>query len=379
MKKIFFLLLSLAMGSGLAAQEAESSPWAEIKANWYIDAGAGIQTLFTPSSGKLNFGKQLTPALHVGIGKWFNPYWGLHFGINGYNYNGYRSSSIGDLEPFSPLGKVDVEYDGSFRYYLRYMNMNADFRVSLLGLITGRERTDRFYDIIPYIGVGYMHAFPYRGTIKANLFTGHLGMRHRFQILDRLDANVDLTAMMTDRYMHPTSGRYTSTLSLTAGLTYYIGRRAFRRPVIHVPVEAVRYVSDTILVREVPVPGKDRVIERIITAQPSGHTIMASIRFPLNSYVPLEGQETQIYETGRFLRDNPDRVVLIEGYADATTGSSSYNKRLGEQRAEAIRKMLIEKYQVGANQIQTRAVGADEQPYEDEPVWNRVAIIRLIQ
>ena len=81
------------------------------------------------------------------MGKWFNPFWGIHFAAEGYSFNGFRPG--GAYDPFSPLNRVDVGYDGSFRYYLRYMGLNADIRFSLLNLIAGRERKGAPYDLVP--------------------------------------------------------------------------------------------------------------------------------------------------------------------------------------------------------------------------------------
>ena len=377
MKRTVYILLFLLIGINSFAQKNEPSPWDNFGDNWYLDAGIGIQTLFTPDWGKLSMGKQLTPSYSIGIGKWFNPYWGMHFNMDAYSLNGYRSSNIGDIEPFHPLGKVDLNEEGAFRYYLRYMGMHADFRFSLLNLIAGKERTAP-YDVIPYIGFGYVHAFPYRGTIKQNLLTGHLGVRQRYTVNEQFDINLDITAQTGYRYMHPTSGHNFATLSLSVGASWYFGKKAFRKSVINVPIETVRYVADTIYVREVEVPGKDRIIERIVSER-TENPIMASIRFGVNSSKPLEGQDTQIFEVGRFLRDNPNATILIEGYADATTGSSRYNKRLGMQRAERVKKLLVQKYNISEQRIETQAIGADEQPYKEAAVWNCVAIIKLIK
>ncbi|HKS15427.1 MAG TPA: OmpA family protein [Pseudomonas sp.] len=41
-----------------------------------------------------------------------------------------------------------------------------------------------------------------------------------------------------------------------------------------------------------------------------------------------------------FLQENPDRKVIVEGYADSV-GSASYNQSLSERRAESVRRSLL--------------------------------------
>ena len=382
MKRMMVILLSLVLGAGAFAAandgKEEYSIWDDFGSNWYIDAGAGVQTLFTPDFDGQPFGKQLTPSFHLGIGKWVNPFWGFHASVQGYSFNAWRGTPLGDREPFSPMNNVDINYAKQFRYYLRYLGVRADFRFSLLNIIAGKEREGKVYDLVPYVGLGYMHTFPYRGTTKENLLTGHLGLRNRFSVIGALDVNLDVEAGISDSYMHPVDRKYAASLSLTAGLSYYFGRKAFRHPVARIPIESVRYITDTVYVREVEVPGKERVIERVVAGR-RANVVMASIRFDLNGTVPRPGQETQLVEVARFLNANPDAQVVVEGYADATSGTDKYNKELGNKRAGTVRDALVNRYKVDSGQIKTVAIGADEQRYADEPLWNCVAIIRLVK
>lgn len=376
MKKVILAALIAMFAAKAFPQQDDYSVWTDFRDNWHVDATGGVQTLFAPDFGELPFGKQVTPHFSLGVGKWVNPFWGFHFSMDGYSYNGYRAAPIGAVEPFSPLYNVDLSYEGAFRYYLRYMGLNLDFRFSLLNLIAGRKRANSLYDLIPYVGFGYMHAFPYRGTTKQNILAGHLGFRNRFAVCDRLDVNLDVTSRIFDNYVRPVDSKYVASLGVSVGVTYHFGKKAFRKPVVHVPMETVRYRTDTVLVREVP--GKERVVEKVLEERSVG-MIMASIRFDINRTQPFPNQETQLVDVANFLRANAESAVRIEGYADATTGSEHYNKELGEKRAETVRRLLVDRYGVNERQITVEAVGADAQPYGDEPAWNCVAIIRLVK
>ncbi|GIZ11216.1 OmpA family protein [Pseudomonas sp. NCCP-436] len=47
-----------------------------------------------------------------------------------------------------------------------------------------------------------------------------------------------------------------------------------------------------------------------------------------------------ITQLARFLQENPERKVIVEGYTDSV-GSASYNQGLSERRAESVRRALI--------------------------------------
>jgi peptidoglycan-associated lipoprotein len=57
----------------------------------------------------------------------------------------------------------------------------------------------------------------------------------------------------------------------------------------------------------------------------------------------------------RWLKSHRDMVVLIGGHADER-GSDDYNTRLGERRAEAVKKQLVAKG-IEANRIMTTSYG----------------------
>ena len=59
----------------------------------------------------------------------------------------------------------------------------------------------------------------------------------------------------------------------------------------------------------------------------------------------------------RFLEQNPERIIAIEGHTDAT-GPASYNRELSRQRAEAVRQALVDRG-VSPSRIEVRALGEE--------------------
>lgn len=67
------------------------------------------------------------------------------------------------------------------------------------------------------------------------------------------------------------------------------------------------------------------------------------------------GAQRNLYTLASFLKDNPRRDVLIEGYTD-NRGSEAYNLELSQRRAEAVRDFLV-RNGIGPERIVARGYG----------------------
>jgi OOP family OmpA-OmpF porin len=57
--------------------------------------------------------------------------------------------------------------------------------------------------------------------------------------------------------------------------------------------------------------------------------------------------------------DFPGNTITVNGYTDST-GSAAYNKKLSQQRADAIRNLLIEKYNIDESRIVAKGFGEND-------------------
>lgn len=102
------------------------------------------------------------------------------------------------------------------------------------------------------------------------------------------------------------------------------------------------------------------------------------IYFEFDKSVVSTEQLAVIEAHSRFLADNPDKAVLLEGHADER-GSNEYNLALGQRRANAVRDILLANG-VYDNQVETVSFG-EERPLvreSNETAWaeNRRVEIR---
>ena len=84
--------------------------------------------------------------------------------------------------------------------------------------------------------------------------------------------------------------------------------------------------------------------------------VLRGIPFAFNDETIRPEFLTELNEAVQTLRDNPNISILIEGYSDAV-GSESFNLRLSQERAEAVREHLVE-HGIAAERLQ--AVGRGE-------------------
>ena len=78
------------------------------------------------------------------------------------------------------------------------------------------------------------------------------------------------------------------------------------------------------------------------------------------------------------LSDDPEAKALIEGHAD-DSGARNYNNRLSLERAEAIKRRLVQQYAVNPDQIELIGFGEDrpQETLPEEQPQNRRAVILI--
>ena len=72
--------------------------------------------------------------------------------------------------------------------------------------------------------------------------------------------------------------------------------------------------------------------------------MMSTVRFTINSAKVSQMEMVNVYNVAEYLKANPDVKIVIKGYADKNTGTSSYNQKLSEKRAQAVYDLLVNKY-----------------------------------
>ena len=107
--------------------------------------------------------------------------------------------------------------------------------------------------------------------------------------------------------------------------------------------------------------------------EPVIEPLRRDVFFLINKTNIRDTEEQKVKDIVDYMRQNQAAKVMVTGYADAGTGNDKINDRLAAQRADAVVKMLTEKYGIPADRISYDSKGARVQPFADNDS-NRVSI-----
>lgn len=356
---------------------------------WFVEAGGGVQTIFSSDASKLDFGKRLTPSYTIGVGKWITPAYALRLQVGGYALNGMSTSEglyLRDPQtdgsvygPHDPvIDNVTVRPDGTYRHYLRYVNAHVDFIVSLSRLLFHNQSK---FDVLPAVGFGYAHAFAYRGTANTNSLTANFSVAAKYSVMKCMDVNLEIgSALMPDHFDGRITGRkYEPTLGATLGLTYrfnaskpYVRKERSKKHRREAVVDTV-YMVERVVERPV---FKDRIVEKPVVKKQEAFRL-ASISFAYASAKPAKKQDIVFENIVEYLKQHPSARIRLDGYADKATGKARTNLMLSIRRTDSVRNILIERYGIAPSRIDAQGIGCNAQPYEKNE-HNRVVIVTAL-
>ena len=92
-------------------------------------------------------------------------------------------------------------------------------------------------------------------------------------------------------------------------------------------------------------------------------TIAINIKFPTGSSRIDAAGNAEIQKLADFMNQYPQTSVEVGGHTD-NTGAAATNRKLSQVRAEAVRKTLIEKFNIAGDRVSAKGYGPD-QPIAD--------------
>jgi peptidoglycan-associated lipoprotein len=123
--------------------------------------------------------------------------------------------------------------------------------------------------------------------------------------------------------------------------------------------------AGTLMAGDNPLSGRPFAETRTVDAS----AIFAPVHFAYDSFVLPPQEVSKVDDVAKFLMENEDRVVNVDGHCDER-GSNEYNLSLGEQRAQSVRTYLVSAG-IDAARIQTRSFGKEKplDPGHSESAW----------
>ena len=191
---------------------SEAAKWGN---NWFIEVKGGASAFLGSPIGCGDVFDRLSPALQVGIGKWFTP-------------------AVGGRVDYQGLSFKNGEFKS-----MDYHFVHADF---LYNLTSGINRNDlglSRWDVIPFIGVGMIYNTDWHSactcpgyTSGSHPFAFSYGLECRYRLANRMQLVAELSGMTTAKNFDGVgnSSRFgDNLLTLSAGLSFRLGKAGYRR------------------------------------------------------------------------------------------------------------------------------------------------------
>jgi len=347
----------------------------------FISVGGGSLIYYGDFTSERELGNRMAPIMDVSLGKMFNPYVGVRLQWSGWNAYGvtdgnskFRSGPLRDAEGF---------YKNDF--YLNYSHV--DFLWNLSNSL-GHAKEKRFWDFVPYVGVGWVNASK-DGSHPSNRLGVNAGVLQQFRLSPSVDILLDVRGMGTNRNtdgaVRANDGHnFDMTLSASLGVAYNIGRA--RAKVIETNDVDLSIYDNRINALERDLSASqsnaNRLANELAAEKAKEKTVInnnivtaqLAVWFPIGKSTLTEQENINLgYIADAIKKADSSKTYTIYGSADKQTGSPVLNQKLSEQRAQVVYDALV-KHGVNASQLRLNPVG-DTQAKFDKPFLNRVAIV----
>ncbi len=393
-KKFCLAILCLAMGIAVSAQTTEARPDVEeiveydanphriitnpFWGNWFVTLGGGAQIYMGDADSEAAFGKRVSGAMDIAVGKWFTPAVGARLTFSGFTAKGASSASSTSDKFFAG------EIPGTRYNYSKFpvYHLHGDFLLNAHSLFLGYD-PERVWNLIPYAGIGW--AFHYGD----NEPTVNVGVINGFSICKALDFNVDIRGMLiNDVFDREVGGmNWEGLLSATVGVTYKFGKNDWDRPKT---VTRIDHTEANALLKKLNAANaeneslKKSLADAETKVQAAPKEVVKSVAaddivlFPIGESKLTKAGQVALGGFAAMIKDlDPNAVYVITGYADKGTGSKTRNEKLSKARAEAAYKCLVEKYGVNPEQLKVDYKGGVDNMYFNDPSLSRAVVISM--
>ena len=178
------------------------SPW---RGNWFVSVSGGVSAFVGSPLGCGDIFDRTKPALSVSVGKWFTPAIGVRVAFQGLQFKDARFESRD------------------------FQHLHADLMWNVLSRLS-RTKEDFRWDFIPYVGLGILH----NDELDRQPFVVSYGIQGRYRLTGRLHLTAELGCATTFKDFDGmgAGNRWGDRiLSLSAGLSYTIGKKGWKRVV----------------------------------------------------------------------------------------------------------------------------------------------------
>lgn len=374
MKKFIAVTVACLTCSGIYAQRAYEG--ANLGDNWSIGIHAGVTTPLTHSA----FFPNMRATWGLGIGKQLTPFFGM--GVE-------AMTSINTTASKTAFDNTNVSLLTS---------------VNLSNLFAGYWGTPRLFEIETVAGLGWLH-YAQNGDGDRNSISSKLGLNFNFNLGEAKAWTIGIKPALVydlnacgERNVGFNANR--AAWEITAGLKYHFrcsnGKHhiSFAKLYDQAEVDAlngqINNLRQTNVDQEAELTAanqRNAELEQqladcknqgpvIVTDTITNHkkTLESVVTFRQGGVSVVASQTPNVERIATYLKNHEKATVSIKGYA-SPEGKAEVNARIAQQRADAVKSLLVKRYKIAENRITAEGQGVGNM--FEEPDWNRVSICTI--
>lgn len=374
MKKFIAVIVACLTCSGIYAQRAYEG--ANLGDNWSIGIHAGVTTPLTHSA----FFPNMRATWGLGIGKQLTPFFGM--GVE-------AMTSINTTASKTAFDNTNVSLLTS---------------VNLSNLFAGYWGTPRLFEIETVAGLGWLH-YAQNGDGDRNSISSKLGLNFNFNLGEAKAWTIGIKPALVydlnacgERNVGFNANR--AAWEITAGLKYHFrcsnGKhhisfaKLYDQAEVDALNEQVNNLRQTNVDQEAELTAanqRNAELEQqladcknqgpvIVTDTITSHkkTLESVVTFRQGGVSVVASQTPNVERIATYLKNHEKTTVSIKGYA-SPEGKAEVNARIAQQRADAVKSLLVKRYKIAENRITAEGQGVGNM--FEEPDWNRVSICTI--
>lgn len=374
MKKFIAVIVACLTCSGIYAQRAYEG--ANLGDNWSIGIHAGVTTPLTHSA----FFPNMRATWGLGIGKQLTPFFGM--GVE-------AMTSINTTASKTAFDNTNVSLLTS---------------VNLSNLFAGYWGTPRLFEIETVAGLGWLH-YAQNGNGDRNSISSKLGLNFNFNLGEAKAWTIGIKPALVydlnacgERNVGFNANR--AAWEITAGLKYHFrcsnGKhhisfaKLYDQAEVDALNEQVNNLRQTNVDQEAELTAanqRNAELEQqladcknqgpvIVTDTITSHkkTLESVVTFRQGGVSVVASQTPNVERIATYLKNHEKATASIKGYA-SPEGKAEVNARIAQQRADAVKSLLVKRYKIAENRITAEGQGVGNM--FEEPDWNRVSICTI--
>lgn len=384
------ILLAIIGLSSVCAFAQTTVAGSKISDNWSFTLKGGVTAPLSKVNGVCPMGlrntrglagvelrKQVTPVLGMGVeGEW---------SVNTSSWFGLKSNNA-----------FNHQYVGVFGC------------ANLMNAFAGYAGQPRFFEMEALAGAGWLHAYyPHTTHNDGNSWATKVGMNFNFNlgeskawtlslkpaVLWNMNGNPARNILGASASFNKNYAAYT----LQAGITYHFGNSngthhfTVVRPydqaevdALNSQINALRGELDACGANNAALKARLSDVQAQLDAcnrRPAAVEKVVNdlnniryVFFNCGSAVIQSNQQPNIAMVADQLKSNAKATVTVKGYA-SKDGSSAFNRKLAQRRAEAVKKALVKRYGIASDRIVAEGMGIGD--LFDQNSWNRVSVCTI--